>query len=111
MVRLAQRWCGASTPVNMLHTDDLKLFHPLDSSAPQAAHMFHKLRSLGYSLAVGWRCEPLADGAATVHGALVGAAGDDDETKLSDDEVTDLQRWRRGWRVRFRPAYRGSLAA
>ena len=53
----------------------------------------------GYSLAVGWRCEPLADGDATVYGALVGAAGDDDETKLSDDEVTELQRRRRGCNV------------
>ena len=99
MVCLAQRWCGASTPVNMLHAKDLRFLLPLGDKAPQAAHMFHKLRSLGYSLAVGWRCEPLADGAATVHGALVGAAGDDDETKLSDDEVTDLQRWRRGCNV------------
>ena len=25
MTYLAQCWCGASTPVNMLHTDDLRL--------------------------------------------------------------------------------------
>ena len=61
--------------------------------------MFHELRSLGYSLAVGWRCEPLADGNATVYGALVGAASDDEETMLSDDKVAELQRWRRGCNV------------
>ena len=38
---------------------------------------------------VGCRCEPLADGDATVYVALEGAAGDDDETKLSGDEVTE----------------------
>ena len=52
MVCLAQRWCGASTPVNMLHVKDLRLLLPLGDEAPQAAHMFHELGSLGYSLAV-----------------------------------------------------------
>ena len=95
MVCLAQRWRGASTPTNTLHAKDLRLLLPLGDEASEAAHMFHELRLLGYSLAVGWRCESLADGDATVYDALVGAAGDDDETKLSDDKVTELQRWRR----------------
>ena len=75
MVCLAQRWCGASTPVNMLHSKDLRLLLPLNDEAPQAAHMFHELRSLGYSLAAGWRCEPMADGDATVYGARQVGAG------------------------------------
>ena len=62
MTHLAQRWAGSSTPVNMMHVGDLRLLLPLDGSAPQSAHMFYELRSLGYSLAVGWRCEPLAYG-------------------------------------------------
>ena len=53
MVRLAKRRCGASTPVNMLHAKDLRILLPLDDEAPQAAHMFHEPRSLGYSLAMG----------------------------------------------------------
>ena len=43
MAYLAQRWCGASTPVNMLHTDDLQLLLPLNGAAPQAAPMFYEL--------------------------------------------------------------------
>ena len=38
-----QRWCGASTPVNMRHTDDLQLLLPLNGAAPQAAPMFYEL--------------------------------------------------------------------
>ena len=41
MVSLAQRWCGSTTPVNMLSTDELHLLEPLGAAAPQAAHMFH----------------------------------------------------------------------
>ena len=43
MLFVAQRWCGASTPVNMLHAGDLRLLRPLGASAPQAAHMPHEL--------------------------------------------------------------------
>ena len=75
IVRLSQRWCGASTPVNMLHAGDLKLFHPLDSSAPQAARMFYELRSLGYSLVMGWVNEPYAAGDATIHHLRCAAHG------------------------------------
>ena len=75
MVRLSQRWCGASTPVNMLHADDLELFYPLDSSAPQAAHMLNELRSLGYSLVMGLVNEPYAAGDATIYDVLLTAAG------------------------------------
>ena len=82
----------------MMHMDDLKLFLPLDSTAPQSAHMFHELRSLGYSLAVGWRCEPFAAGDATTYDALLDAAGGDD-TGLSDGELASFQRWRRSANV------------
>ena len=58
MVNLAQRWCGSSTPVSMLGTDELHLFEPLGAAAPQAAHMFHQLRKLGYKAAVGWVVRP-----------------------------------------------------
>ena len=34
MTYLAQRWCGASTPVNMLHADDLRLLLPRNGAAP-----------------------------------------------------------------------------
>ena len=34
MVSLAQRWCGSSTPVNMLSADELHLPKPLDATAP-----------------------------------------------------------------------------
>ena len=66
MVHLAQRWCGSSTPVNMLRTDELHLLEPLDASAPQAAHMFHELRQLGYKVSVGWTVRPLAEGDETI---------------------------------------------
>ena len=46
MTHLAQRWAGSSTPVNMMHVDDLRLLLPLDGSAPQSAHMFYELRTL-----------------------------------------------------------------
>ena len=49
MVSFAQPWCGPSTPVNMLSTDELHLLEPLvDATAPLAAHMFHELHRLGY---------------------------------------------------------------
>ena len=98
MTHLAQRWAGSSTPVNMMHVDDLRLLLPLDGSAPQSAHMFHELRSLGYSLAVGWRCEPLACGDATIYGALLDAAGGDD-VSMTDDELASFQTWRRAAKV------------
>ena len=97
MIRLAQRWCGASTPVNMLHADDMKLFRPLNSSAPQAAHMFYELRSLGYSLVMGWVNEPYAAGDATIYGVLLTAAGESKGPK--DSELVDMQRWRRDNKV------------
>ena len=62
MASLAQRWCGSSTPVSMLGTDELHLPEPLDAAAPQAAHMFHELRKLGYKAAVG-RAVRFGDGA------------------------------------------------
>ena len=92
MTYLAQRlWCGASTPVNMLHANDLRLLHPLNGSAPQAARMFYELRSLGYFLAIGWRCEPPARDDATIYAMVLGAAGSDD-TGLSDNQLASFQR-------------------
>ena len=69
MVSLAQRWCGSSTPVSMLGTDELHLFEPLHAAAPQAAHMFHELRKLGYEAAVGWVVRPLAAGDEAIYDA------------------------------------------
>ena len=60
----------------MLHTDNLKLFQPLNSAAPQAAHMFHELRSLGYSLVMGWGNGPYAVGDVTIYDVMLTAAGD-----------------------------------
>ena len=98
MTHLAQRWAGSSTPVNMMHVDDLRLLLPLDGSAPQSAHMFYELRSLGYSLAVGWRCEPLACGDAAIYDALLDAAGGDDAS-MTDEELASFQTWRRAAKV------------
>ena len=98
MAYLAQRWCGASTPVNMLHTDDLRLLLPLNGSAPQAVHMFFELRSMGYLLVTGWRCEPPARGGATIYGMMLDAAGGVN-TGLSDDQLASFQTWRRAARV------------
>ena len=81
----------------MLHTDDLKLFHPLGSSAPQAAHMFYELRSLGYSLVMGWVNEPYAAGDATIYDVLLTAAGEG--KGLKDSELANMQRWRRDNKV------------
>ena len=98
MTHLAQRWAGSSTPVNMMHVGDLRLLLPLGGSAPQSAHMFYELRSLGYSLAVGWRCEPLACGDATIYDALLDAAGGDDAF-MTDEELASFQIWRRAAKV------------
>ena len=92
MVSLAQRWCGSSTPVSMLGTDGLQLLEPLDATAPQASHMFHELRRLGYKVAVGWDVRPLAAGDETIHGAYMREAG---ITGRTEEEITRLQRWRR----------------
>ena len=92
MVSLAQRWCGSSTPVSMLATNELQLLEPLDATAPQAAHMFHELRRLGYKMAVRWVVRPLAVGDETIHGAYMREAGIIGRT---EEEITRLQRWRR----------------
>ena len=76
----------------------VRLLQPLDGTAPQSAHMFHELRTLGYSLAVGWRCEPLAYGDATIYDALLDAAGGDDAA-MTDDELASFQAWRRAANV------------
>ena len=80
----------------MLHAGDLRLLRPLDATAPQAAHMLHELWSLlGYSITLGWRCEPHAELDATVHDAVLGLAGDDDDGATTDGDIYDFQRWRR----------------
>ena len=99
MAHLAQRWAGSSTPVNMMHVDDLRLLLPLDGSAPQSAPMFYGLRSLGYSLAVGWRCEPLACGDAAIYGALLLDAAGGDDAPMADEELASFQTWRRAAKV------------
>ena len=71
MVSLAQRWCGSSTPVNVLGVNELHLLEPLDAAAPLAAHLFHELRRLGYKMAVGWVVCPPAEGDETIHGAYM----------------------------------------
>ena len=98
MTHLARRWAGSSTSVSMMHVDDLRLLLPLDGSVPQSAHMFYELRSLGYSLAVGWRCEPLACSDATIYDALLDAAGDDD-APMTDEELVSFQTWQRAAKV------------
>ena len=100
MTYLAQRCCGASTPGNMLHADDLRLLLPLNGAAQQAAHMFYELHSLGYFLATGWRCEPPAREEATIYDMMLGAAGGDD-TGLSDGQLASFLTWRRAARMRW----------
>ena len=92
MVSLAQRWCGSSTPVNMLSTDELHLLEPLDAAPPQAAHMFHELHKLGYKAAVGWAVRPPAAGDETIYDAYMREAG---TTGRTEAEIARLQRWRR----------------
>ena len=76
----------------MLGTDELHLLEPLDATAPQAAHMFHELRKLGYKAAVGWVVRPPAAGNETIYGAYTREAGDTGRTEVA---IARLQRWRR----------------
>ena len=61
-------------------------------TAPQAAHMFHELRRLGYKVAVGWVVRPPAAGDGTICGAYMREAG---ITGRTEEEIARLQRWRR----------------
>ena len=54
MLRMAQRWCNTSHPVNMMNTNQARLLQPVDSTAPQAVHLIAELRELGHKLAVYW---------------------------------------------------------
>ena len=92
MASLAQRWCGSSTPVNMLGTDELHLLEPLDATAPLVAQMFHELRRLGYKVALGWVVRPLAAGDETIYDAYIREAGAAGRTEA---EIARLQHWRR----------------
>ena len=76
----------------MLGTDELHLLEPLDATAPQAAHMFHELRKLGYKAAVGWVVRPPAAGDETIYDAYMREAGDTGRTEVA---IARLQRWRR----------------
>jgi hypothetical protein len=76
----------------MLSTDELHLLEPLDAPAPQAAHMFHELRRLGYKVAVGWVVRPQAAGDETIYDAYMREAG---ITGRTEEEIARLQRWRR----------------
>ena len=49
-------------------------------------------------LAVGWRCEPLACGDATIYDAPLDAAGGDD-APMTDEELVSFQTWRRAANV------------
>ena len=53
---------------------------------------------MGYLLAVGWRCEPLACGDATIYDALLDVAGGDDAS-MTDEELASFQTWRRAAKV------------
>ena len=53
MLRMAQRWCGVSHPVNIMNTDQARLLQPVDSTAPRLVHLIAELRELGCKLAVG----------------------------------------------------------
>ena len=77
----------------MLGTDELHLLKPLGATAPQAAHMFHELRKLGYTAAVGWVVRPPAAGDETIYGAYMREAGGD--TGRTEVAIARLQRWRR----------------
>ena len=59
--------------------------------------MFYELRSLGYSLVMGWANEPYAAGDATTYGVLLTAAGDG--KGLKDSELANMQKWRRDNKV------------
>ena len=61
MLRMAQRWCGASHPVNMMNTNQARLLQLVDSTTPQAVHLVAELRELGYKLTVGWVSKPCAE--------------------------------------------------
>ena len=75
MVSLAQRWCGSSTLVNMLSTDEFHLLELLDAAPPQAAHMSHELRSLATRPKFGWVVRPPAAGDEAIYGAYMREAG------------------------------------
>ena len=46
MLRMAQRWCGVSRPVNMMNADQARLLQPVDPTASQAVHLIAELREL-----------------------------------------------------------------
>ena len=92
MLRMAQRWCGLSYPVNMVNTSQLWLLLPVGSTAPQAVHLIAKLRELGYKLAVGWVSRPCVESDMTIVDCYLAAAGD---TGRDDADMAALQQWRR----------------
>ena len=61
-------------------------------SAPQAAHVFHELRKLGYKAAVGWVVRAPAAGDEAIYDAYMREAG---ATGRTEAAIARLQRWRR----------------
>ena len=84
------RWpassCVFKALVRLLHTGQ-----HAEPTAPQAAHLFHELRRLGYKMAVGWAVRPLAYGDRTIYGAFMREAG---TTGRTETEIVALPRWR-----------------
>ena len=75
MLRMAQRWGGLSHPVSMMHTSQLRLLQPADSTAPQVVHLIAELRELGYKLAVGWVSRPCVESDVSIVDCYLAAAG------------------------------------
>ena len=92
MMQLAQRWCGASKPVNMIGTGKLGLLEPLNAAASQAVRLIAELRELGYKLVIDWTNRPHADGDMTILDTFLSTAPD---SQRSDAEIAALQSWRR----------------
>ena len=89
-LHIAQRWFGHSEPVMAPAARLMHLFEPVDSRAPQVAHMMHELRQLGHLLYVGWEHVPYADDDETILEAAI-----PDGARPTGPDLTMLQRWRR----------------
>ena len=85
-----QRWFGHSEPVTAPAARLTHLFVPVDSRAPQVAHMMHELQRLGHLLCVGWEHAPYSDDDETILEAAI-----PDGARLTGPDLAMLQRWRR----------------
>jgi len=86
-VRSAQRWAGLRQPVNVLSQDQVPLFEPLNSTAPEGAHLLGELRRAGYLLGVDWLHKQPANSGVTILEAAAVKRG---------RQLPELQEWRRG---------------